>query len=150
LYFKEKILTCIRKYGFFHFLFFFQQFFKQITGLLAKNGGKSSIYITQKRLSYNIDEQIDGVEPYSDLSKDVTPALHENKSNNKSYPILIRITDGNKDKSLKVKLSTIVEPENLDSFWIEYIDILKNGFVGLKKKTKAKKKVKKSSKSANV
>lgn len=114
--------------------------------MLTTNNGKSSIYVTQKRLSYNIDDEINGVEPFSDLSKDVKLILHKNQPNFKKYSILIRITDGNKDKSSKIKLSTVVEPKDLDSFWNEYTNILKSGFIGLKKKPKSKKKSKKSSK----
>lgn len=126
-----------------------KQFFKQVTSLLTKNNGKSSIYLTQKRLSYNLDDEINGTEEFSDLSNNVKPILHETKLNNsKKYSILIRITDGNKDKNLKIKLSTIVEPEKLDSFWNEYTNILKTGFIGLKKKSKSKKKSKKISKKA--
>lgn len=124
------------------------QFFKQVTNLLAKKEGKSSLYITQKRLSYDIENSITDPEPYSDLGKDVKPILHENTPDLKKYCILIRVTDGNKDKLLKTKLSTIVEPEKLDQFWTEYTNVLKTGFVGLKKKTKSKKKAKKNSKNA--
>ncbi|KAH3661743.1 hypothetical protein OGAPHI_005921 [Ogataea philodendri] len=92
-----------------------------------KNGNKS-IYITQKRLSYNLDQEIEG------------PSSTE--SNN--YNVLVRVTDGNKDKSKKIKLSTVVEPEKLDAFWNEYTNVLKAGLKGLKKKDK--KKTKKRSK----
>ena len=64
----------------------------------------------------------------------------------KTYSILIRVTDSNKEKSARVKLSTVVEPENLDAFWNKYTNVLKAGFVGLKKKSKSKKKTKKASK----
>lgn len=97
-------------------------------------------------MSYNIDDEINGVEPFNDLSKDVKPVLHDNQPNCKKYSILIRITDGNKDKLSKIKLSTVVEPKDLDSFWNEYTNILKSGFIGLKKKSKSKKKSKKASK----
>lgn len=122
------------------------QFFKEVTNLLAKNGSKSSIYLTQKRLSYTVDAEIEGVAPFSDLSKEVKPVLHEYNPDSKQYPILIRVTDGNKDKSARIKLSTVVEPENLDTFWNEYTNVMKAGFVGLKKKSKSKKKTKKASK----
>lgn len=122
------------------------QFFKEVTNLLTKSGGKSSIYLTQKRLSYNVDAEIEGTAPLSDLSKGVDPVLHASTPDVKKYPILIRVTDGNKDKSAKIKLSTVVEPENLDAFWNEYTNVLKTGFVGLKKKAKSKKKAKKASK----
>lgn len=75
------------------------------------------------------------------------PVLYQKANqNSKRYPILIRVTDGNNDKSKKIKLSTVVEPNQLDSFWNEYTNILKAGFIGLKKKSKSKKKSKKASK----
>lgn len=114
--------------------------------LLTENNGKSSIYITQKRLSYTIDNEIEAPQEFSDLPKGVKTAIHKVESPNqeKFYPILIRVTDGNKDKSKKIKLSTVVEPKTLDAFWVEYTNVLKNGFVGLKKKSKKKAKKSKS------
>lgn len=74
------------------------------------------------------------------------PLLGESTPDTKQYPVLIRVTDGNKDKSKKIKLSTMVETSDLDAFWTTYTDILKTGFKGLKKKSKTKKKFKKSTK----
>ena len=64
-------------------------------------------------------------------------------------PVLIRVTNGkNKDKrDEKIKLSTVVEPGDLEVFYIRYADACKSGMQGLKKrdrsgrkKAKAKKK----------
>lgn len=121
-----------------------------MTALLAKSASKSSIYITQKRYSYDIEKEIDGSALFGDLPAGVTPILHEHTPDSKKYPVLIRVTDGNKNKSAKIKISTIVSPEHLDAFWNEYTNILKTGFVGLKKKSKSKKKTKKASKSAKA
>lgn len=127
------------------------QFFKQVSEFLTKNNGKSSIYLTQKRFSYDIDSEIEGTEPFEDLPNGVEPLLHQKTTqNSKKYPILIRITDGNIDKSKKIKLSTVVEPDQLDSFWNEYTNILKSGFIGLKKKSKSKSKKKSKKASKNV
>lgn len=57
-----------------------------------------------------------------------------------SYPILIRVTDGARDKSKKKKISTQVNPEQLSKFWREYSSVIKSGAQGLKKKDKKKKK----------
>lgn len=70
--------------------------------------------------------------------------LTEPKADESSYPILIRVTDGAKQK--KTKYSTIVSVENLDQFWVQYTNILKNGVTGLKKKDKKKKSKKKVTK----
>lgn len=63
-----------------------------------------------------------------------------------AYPILIRITDGNSDKSKKLKLSTVVKPEELGKFWFKYANVVKSGVSGLKKKDKRKKKKKQTTK----
>ncbi|VEU20664.1 DEKNAAC101562 [Brettanomyces naardenensis] len=114
------------------------EFLKQISSLLEKNAGKSSIYITQKRLSHDIEAEI-GTEPFDDIQKDVKPTVFKSITSTKQYPVLVRVTDGDKDKKKKVKLSTVVRPEDLDKFWLQYTNILKAGFPGLKKKSKKKK-----------
>lgn len=62
------------------------------------------------------------------------------KKSTKTYPILIRITDGNSDKSKKNKYSTQVTSDELSKFWKEYSQVIKVGATGLKKKDKKKKK----------
>lgn len=121
---------------------------KQVTALLSKNDGKSSFYITQKRFTYNSEASLDSEDTLSDLPKGIKPITCQAESDMKQYPILIRVTDGNKNKMQKVKLNTVVEPLDLDAFWTEYINILKSGMKGLKKKSKSKKKSKKSSKTS--
>ena len=61
-------------------------------------------------------------------------------------PILIRATDGNSKghKAQKIKFSTIVEADMLDTFFARYAEICKLGMSGLKKRdrSKGKKKMK--------
>ena len=89
---------------------------------------------------------MNGDEPAKNaLSKfnDVQPVLPKSQirtATDKQYPILIRITDGNSDKSKKVKVSTVVQPEELSKFWFKYANVVKSGISGLKKKDKKKKK----------
>lgn len=54
----------------------------------------------------------------------------------KEYPLLIRVayTTGGK----KTKLTTEVDPSNLDEFWKQYTDVMKAG-MALKKKDKKRK-----------
>ncbi|KAK6198933.1 signal recognition particle, SRP9/SRP14 subunit [Scheffersomyces amazonensis] len=105
------------------------KFLKEFTEVLTTNNGKSSVYLTQKRLK---------------------PSLDLEESSQDQYPILIRVTMNGKDKKDtkkdKLKLSTVVDTGDLDQFWQEYIQIIKNGFVGLKKKEKKKSKKGKVSK----
>lgn len=74
---------------------------------------------------------------------DATPNLPNSKiitNPTQEYPILIRITDGNSDKTKKIKISTVVKPNELGRFWTRYSNVVKSGVSGLKKKDKKKKK----------
>ncbi|EGV65234.1 hypothetical protein PSN45_002627 [Yamadazyma tenuis] len=124
------------------------EFLTQVGDILTQNDGKSSIYLTQKRLSPALDldepDVNEGVESINDLSSNVVE--HKFKSNTQEYPILIRIALGSNGSKQKVKLSTVVEINNLDQFWSDYSSVIKAGFVGLKKKEKKKSKKNKISK----
>jgi signal recognition particle subunit SRP14 len=80
-------------------------------------------------------------------------------SSNSQPSILIRATDGNtnapnpksagkggkssrvtKNKSTKVKMSTIVNPSDLESFYARYAEVCKTGMAGLKKRDRSKRK----------
>ena len=60
----------------------------------------------------------------------------------KQLPVLIRATNGlPKDKRAdKIKISTLVQPEDLGSFFVRYQEVCKNGFQGLKKRDRSAKK----------
>jgi signal recognition particle subunit SRP14 len=103
-----------------------QKFFTQLTTLLTKTAksGHGSIYLTQKRLTYNTTSDSDPI------------------------PIIIRATNGkskeHREKGEKVKLSTVVAPDALDGFFVRYADVCKSGMGALKKRDRSKrKKVKK-------
>lgn len=120
------------------------QFLTQLSEVLTSNNGESSVYVTQKRLTTTlpIDEPTPKI---NDLSSNVikADAFEENTT---TYPVLIRISmnSGNSKNTSqskqKTKLSTVVETGNLDQFWSDYVQVIKNGFVGLKKKDKKKNK----------
>ncbi len=119
------------------------QFFGKVTKLLEQNDGEKSIYITQKRLPDT--ESMIQADPLDDLQEDVKPTVlkqagTENKTN--TYKVLIRVTNGSREKGSKIKLSTIVDPKDLEKFWSSYTKVLKAGFPGLKKRSKKKKKKK--------
>ncbi|KAF5210603.1 putative signal recognition particle subunit [Clavispora lusitaniae] len=115
-------------------------FLSKISNVLEVNDGKSSVYLTQKRLVQSLEPSSPST--LDDLSSNVVEHPREFPSNHQRYPILIRFTNGDK----KNKWSTVVEHENLDTFWTEYTQILKSGFVGLRKKEKKKAKKGKVSK----
>ena len=63
-------------------------------------------------------------------------------------PVLIRATDGRsgEDRTERIKISTIVEPENLERFYTRYAEVCKSGMQGLKKRDKSKRKKAKAKK----
>jgi signal recognition particle subunit SRP14 len=78
---------------------------------------------------------------------DATIIQPERVSSN-SIPILIRATDGKskKQRDEKIKLSTIVQPDALEGFFIRYAEVCKLGMSGLKKRNRSKAKEKQKAK----
>lgn len=111
-----------------------KEFLAKIGSELESNNGKSSVYLTQKRLVQSLEPTLPSA--LEDLSSNVVEHSKEYPTNTQTYPVLLRFTTGKKES----KVSTVVEPENLESFWTEYVQVLKSGFVGLRKKEKKAKK----------
>lgn len=66
-------------------------------------------------------------------------------------PILVRATDGNsqtkdRKKSEKTKLSTVVQPDDLETFYTRYAEVCKLGMQALKKRDRSKRKKQKQGK----
>ncbi|KAF9869250.1 signal recognition particle 14kD protein [Colletotrichum karsti] len=98
-----------------------------------KSKGRGSIFLVQKRLTYGQDvPEPTATEPFPDLH----PA--------RPLPIIVRATNGKskKNRDSKIKLSTVVEVETLDTFYARYADICKGGMVALKPRDRSKKKAK--------
>ena len=60
-------------------------------------------------------------------------------------PVIISATDGNsqtkdRKKSDKIKLSTVVKPDELEGFFARYADVCKAGMGALKKRDRSKRK----------
>lgn len=66
--------------------------------------------------------------------------------------MLVRATNGKSkvDRSNKVKLSTVVQPDALDAFFARYADICKAGMTALKPRDRSKKKAKAKKKKATA
>ncbi|PLB45780.1 signal recognition particle, SRP9/SRP14 subunit [Aspergillus steynii IBT 23096] len=117
------------------------EFFTSLSTLLTTTSQKArgSIFLTQKPL--------------------LTDASNTGESSSPS--ILIRATDGNtnapnpksskaadakskpnKPSSQKVKLSTVVAPEELEAFYARYAEVCKAGMTGLKKRDRKRGKAK--------
>jgi signal recognition particle subunit SRP14 len=62
----------------------------------------------------------------------------------KSLPVIIHATNGkgSRNKSKKVKLSTVVEADAVDRFYAKYADVCKAGMTALKPRDRSRKKLK--------
>lgn len=121
------------------------EFLKRLSSTLEVNEGRSSVYLTQKRLLSALPTS-ENQHDLSDLSSNVIDTFpFTTIFNTNTYPMLIRVSMNprrSKEEVTKekLKLSTVVEANNLDAFWDDYSQVVKNNFVGLKKKEKRKSK----------
>jgi signal recognition particle subunit SRP14 len=82
----------------------------------------------------------DSYKPDLSASKPKADDLSDMKTTEK-FPILLRATDGN-----KFKISTIVELDALQDFFVKYGEVCKTGMQSLKKRDRKKEKAKKEKK----
>ncbi|KAF4973799.1 hypothetical protein FZEAL_9218 [Fusarium zealandicum] len=119
------------------------EFFAKLGELFdhRKGSDHGAIYLAQKRLTYGQDIP-------NPSEEEPSPDIHPGKP----LPIIVRATDGKskKERKSKVKLSTVVNPEDLESFYVRYADICKSGMTALKPRDRSKKKAKAKKKKAAV
>ncbi|KAI5300252.1 hypothetical protein KEM55_008542 [Ascosphaera atra] len=94
-----------------------EEFLSSVKDLLSKQSAaaRGSVFLTQKRITTPTE----------------SPSL--------PGPILVRVSNG-RHKTEKSKASTIVTPENLTSFYVQYAEICKEGMVAMKKRDRTGKK----------
>ncbi|KAL8827008.1 MAG: hypothetical protein Q9170_007182 [Blastenia crenularia] len=120
------------------------EFFARLSSLFdsRRNSTHGSIFLTQKRLSSK-------TLPKSSPAAAPTDAPFSDLNPSSPLPVLIRASNGKskEHRKDKIKLSTIVQPDELDGFFTKYAEIMKAGTTALKKrdrsgrkKAKAKKK----------
>ncbi len=65
-------------------------------------------------------------------------------------PVIVRATNGKSGVKIKdkIKLSTIVQPDDVEAFYTRYAEVCKAGMSGLKKKDRKKKRAKAKKKKA--
>ncbi|KAB2575475.1 hypothetical protein DIS24_g4403 [Lasiodiplodia hormozganensis] len=122
-----------------------EEFFARLKELFdaRRTRDHGTVYLTQKRLTFDLN------------SREATPTkvaddpLWDTHPPN-PLPIIVRATNGkSKDKrDRKVKLSTIVQPDQLDSFYARYADVCKSGMSALKPRDRSKRKKDKRKKKA--
>lgn len=83
---------------------------------------------------------------------DVLTAQFPDLSRGAPMPLLIRATNGKgkPQRSEKTKLSTVVQPDQLDSFFARYAEICKGGMSALKKRDRSKAKEKLKAKKRKI
>ncbi|EEH41067.2 hypothetical protein PAAG_03353 [Paracoccidioides lutzii Pb01] len=112
------------------------QFFATLKSLLSKQStqARGSIFLTQKRMpsaSTNTSTNTTSPSPSAvDPSAPATLPLS---------PILIRATNG-KHKSSKAKVSTVVQPGDIEGFFGRYAEVCRAGMVGMKKRDRSARK----------
>ncbi|KAK5117132.1 hypothetical protein LTR85_008900 [Meristemomyces frigidus] len=117
------------------------EFFTQLASLIDKQQqkGHGSVYMTQKRLSYDANA---ATPTSAKVADDPLWDLHPPNP----LPLLVRATDGKsqcKDRKKhknKVKISTVVQPDEIESFFARYADVCKAGMQSLKKRDRSKRK----------
>ncbi|OAL51942.1 signal recognition particle, SRP9/SRP14 subunit [Pyrenochaeta sp. DS3sAY3a] len=128
------------------------EFFAKLANLFehTRTKGHGTVYLTQKRLTF--DTASTPPTP-TKVADDPLWDTHPEQP----LPILIRASNNKSDKrpgtdrkdTQKIKLSTVVQPDDLDAFYARYSEACKAGMSGLKKRDKKKaKKVKKKKKGA--
>ncbi|KAG5952495.1 hypothetical protein E4U53_000686 [Claviceps sorghi] len=109
------------------------EFFDRLAQLFDRRKGADhgAVYLTQKRFSF-----IDRV----GMNEGHDSPTQEN--NQGLMPVIIRATNGKskRERGLKVKMSTIVEPNDIDNFYLRYAEICKSGMAALKPRDRSKKK----------
>ncbi|KAI4244914.1 MAG: hypothetical protein L6R40_002820 [Gallowayella cf. fulva] len=131
-----------------------EDFFTRLSSLFhsRRNSTHGSIFLTQKRCAipsahiHKTSVQVTPTLIFVPTSTAVFPDL----SPSSPLPILIRASDGKSKerRKEKVKISTIVQPDELEGFFTRYAEVMKGGTTALKKRdrsgrkkaTKAKKK----------
>lgn len=132
------------------------QFLARLNELFSRRLGENhgSIYLVQKRRACGSIQHTSTI--YSRLAVSFGRATSDDPpmadlKPASPLPILIRATNGKskRSKSDKIKLSTVVQPEDLEGFFVRYADCCKAGMQGLRKRDrKAKKKDKGKKKKA--
>lgn len=137
------------------------EFFIQLAALIAKtqSKGHGSVHLTQKRRTYQFSfYDSRNAESNTTLAVTFDSSTPSNPSEKvaddplwdlnppQPLPLIVRATDGqsqNQDRGKnkeKVKLSTVVQPDDVDTFFARYAEVCKAGMQSLKKRDRSKRK----------
>ncbi|OCL11376.1 signal recognition particle, SRP9/SRP14 subunit [Glonium stellatum] len=126
-----------------------EEFFTGLSELFDSNRAKShgSIFLTQRRLQFSFGSTA------STPTKTADNPLWDTRPQD-PLPIIVRATNskstkkvgGSRKSEKRIKLSTIVQPEALDRFYLRYAELCKAGMSALKKRDRSKRKKDKAKK----
>ncbi|KAI5481624.1 signal recognition particle, SRP14 subunit [Pseudohyphozyma bogoriensis] len=114
------------------------EFLTQLSNLFASRQAKGSVFITQKRLTYQAPTAEGDAEMAEAEGSGAGHAEGEADEDEREWPCLIRATDGQSKSTTKIKISTIVQPQDYTTFSTAYGNLLKASMSSLRKKRKAK------------
>ncbi|CAD6443040.1 e2765032-1c4b-4285-87e1-12d2c09b1225 [Sclerotinia trifoliorum] len=125
------------------------EFFSKLASLfdIRRDKDHGSVTLTQKCFSYGpASDTSMAVVRAADALSDIFTAQFPDLSRDAPVPLLIRATNskGKLKRGEKIKLSTVVQPDQLEGFFARYAEICKGGMGALKKRDKkqAKEKLK--------
>ncbi|KAL8713884.1 MAG: hypothetical protein Q9220_002030 [cf. Caloplaca sp. 1 TL-2023] len=122
-------------------------FFTRLSSLFDshRTSTHGSIYLTQKRLSHASQT---ASPPTTTITTATSNPPFPDLAPSSPLPILIRASNGmSKDRQkYKIKISTIVQPDDLEGFFTRYADIMKAGTPMLKKRDRSGRKKAKAKK----
>ncbi|KAH7119149.1 signal recognition particle 14kD protein-domain-containing protein [Dendryphion nanum] len=120
-----------------------EEFFTQLTNLFEHNRkkGHGTVYLTQKRVAATSDKNVNLAtkvidDPLWDTHPESPLPVVIRASNNKSTTG----TDPKREDIDKIRLSTVVQPEQIDAFYARYAEVCKAGMGALKKRDRTKRK----------
>ncbi|KAM0126155.1 hypothetical protein ACHAP3_009392 [Botrytis cinerea] len=136
------------------------EFFSKLAPLFDSRRDKDhgSVFLTQKCYSYGPTSNAStaaapsGDDVEMNALTDILTAQFPELSRDAPMPLLIRATNGKgkTKRSEKTKLSTVVQPDQLDSFFARYAEICKGGMSALKKRDRSKAKEKLKAKKRKI
>ncbi|ORY74324.1 signal recognition particle 14kD protein-domain-containing protein [Leucosporidium creatinivorum] len=126
-----------------------QDFLKQLQDLFDARKSSGSVFLTEKRFTYEPaasttagaagDVEMGEASGSGTGGEEGEGAAVKAEEEHKEYPCLLRATDG-KGKQSKVKISTLIQPNDHETFSLAYGSLLKASLSSLRKKKKTKRK----------
>ncbi len=102
-----------------------------------RTSNHGSVFLSQKRPS-----PPNPIKPTSSDSPTPSAVPFPDLHSTDPLPVLIRASDGKDDKNKKIRLSTVVQADDLEAFFVKYAECWKTGMSGLKKRDRSGRKAK--------